>query len=209
MSYVLGLTGGIATGKSHLSRTLAELGAVIVDADRISHGVTARGGAALPRIRDEFGEEYVRDGELDRWALGALVFSDPDALRRLNGIMHPLILEKMKREIAEAEALGAPVTVLDVPLLYEAGMDAMCREVWCAWIPRRLQLQRLMARDGLTRAEALRRMASQMSAWEKRRRADRWIDTRGTLEESAEKVRSMYYGLLERLGGGKNDAQNG
>ena len=207
MSWVLGLTGGIATGKSHLSATLRKAGARVVDADLISHQLTAPGGPALPLIRDAFGDAFVRDGILDRKRLGALVFSDAQALTRLNGIMHPLIFEEADRQIAQGA--DEPVVVLDAPLLYETGMDGRCREVWCAWIPRALQLKRLMARDGLTRAQALRRINSQMSAWEKRRRADRWIDTRGTLEESAEKALTMYEALLRRLTGGKRDAQNG
>ncbi|MBQ6232064.1 MAG: dephospho-CoA kinase [Clostridia bacterium] len=209
MSYILGLTGGISTGKSHLSDTLRGKGVPVVDADRISHAVTALGGAAIPRIREAFGADYVRDGELDRKALGALVFSDPEALAKLNALTHPLIFDEMQAQIAEAEKSGAPVVVLDVPLLFETGFDRLCDEVWCAWIPKKLQLERLMARDALTRAEAESRIGSQMSAWEKRRRSDRYIDTRGTKDESAAKVSAMYEELLERIDRERNDAQNG
>ena len=209
MSYILGLTGGISTGKSHLSDTLRGKGVPVVDADRISHAVTALGGAAIPRIREAFGADYVRDGELDRKALGALVFSDPEALAKLNALTHPLIFDGMQAQIAEAEKSGAPVVVLDVPLLFETGFDRLCDEVWCAWIPKKLQLERLMARDALTRAEAESRIGSQMSAWEKRRRSDRYIDTRGTKDESAAKVSAMYEELLERIDRERNDAQNG
>ena len=209
MSYILGLTGGISTGKSHLSDTLRGKGVPVVDADRISHAVTALGGAAIPRIREAFGADYVRDGELDRKALGALVFSDPEALAKLNALTHPLIFDEMQAQIAEAEKSGAPVVVLDVPLLFETGFDRLCDEVWCAWIPKKLQLERLMARDALTRAEAESRIGSQMSAWEKRRRSDRYIDTRGTKDESAAKVSAMYEELLERIDRERTDAQNG
>ena len=209
MSYILGLTGGISTGKSHLNDTLRGKGVPVVDADRISHAVTALGGAAIPRIREAFGADYVRDGELDRKALGALVFSDPEALAKLNALTHPLIFDEMQAQIAEAEKSGAPVVVLDVPLLFETGFDRLCDEVWCAWIPKKLQLERLMARDALTRAEAESRIGSQMSAGEKRRRSDRYIDTRGTKDESAAKVSAMYEELLERIDRERNDAQNG
>ena len=209
MSYILGLTGGIATGKSHLSDVLREAGAPVVDADRISHEVTAPGGAAIPLIHEAFGAEYVKDGILDRKALGALVFSDREALEKLNAITHPLIFAEMSAQIAKAEQAGVPVVVLDVPLLFETGYDRLCDEVWCAWIPRKLQLERLVVRDHLTHAEAEKRIQSQMSAWEKRRRADRLIDTRGTLEESAKKVTAMYGELLGRLEKERNDAQNG
>ena len=209
MSYILGLTGGISTGKSHLSDTLRGKGVPVVDADRISHAVTAPGGAAIPRILEAFSADYVRDGELDRKALGSLVFSDPEALAKLNALTHPLIFDEMQAQIAEAEKSGAPVVVLDVPLLFETGFDRLCDEVWCAWIPKKLQLERLMARNVLTRAEAESRIGSQMSAWEKRRRSDRYIDTRGTKDESAAKVSAMYEELLERIDRERNDAQNG
>ena len=103
MSYIIGLTGGIATGKSNLSSALRAAGAPVVDADKISHGLTAPGGAALERIREAFGGEYVKDGVLDRKALGELVFNDPEALKTLNGITHPLIFEEMDRQIVEAD----------------------------------------------------------------------------------------------------------
>ena len=143
-----------------------------------------------------------------RKALAELVFNDPEALKTLNGITHPLLFEEMDRQIAEADRKDAPVVVLDVPLLYETGLDARCDEVWCAWIPKKVQLERLMARDGLSRKEAQARVLSQMSAWEKRKRADRYIDTRGTLEESGEAVTRMYEELLRRLIKERNDAQN-
>ena len=197
MSYILGLTGGIATGKSHLSAVLSGRGAAVVDADKISHALTFPGGEALPRIRDVFGDGMFRDGLLDRKALGALVFSDPAALNALNDLMRPMLMDHITRELDVCSK--STVTVLDAPLLYEAGLDRLCREVWCAWIPKRIQLERLMARDGLTRVQALARMNSQMSAWEKRRRADRYIDTRGTLEDSAGAVAALYDGLLARL----------
>lgn len=209
MSYILGLTGGIATGKSHLSAVLREAGAYIVDADRISHEITAKNGPAIPLIQNAFGSEYAPEGVLDRKKLGRLVFSDPSALAQLNAITHPLIFEKMNQSIADAGRARAQVAVLDVPLLYETGLDRLCREVWCAWIPKRLQLDRLMARDELTRAEAEKRIASQMSAWEKRRRADRFIDTRGSKEESAEKILEMYRALLDRLDKERNHAGKG
>ena len=206
MSFILGLTGGISTGKSHLSGVLREAGARIVDADRISHEITGKNGPAVPLICEAFGPEYAEDGVLDRKKLGALVFTDPEALARLNAITHPLIFEEMDRQIAREARDGAQVIVLDVPLLFETGMDRLCDEVWCAWIPKRLQLSRLMARDGLTRAEAEKRIRSQMSAWEKRRLADRFIDTRGSMEDSAETVRRMYQALLERLEKEHDDA---
>lgn len=200
MSAVIGLTGGIATGKSHLSDVLRAEGARVVDADRISRALTAPGGPALLLIRQAFGDGVFDGDILNRRALGARVFADPAELARLNGLLHPMIGQEIRRQLEEASAQGEAVVFLDAPLLYEAGLDKLCGEVWCAWIPRKTQLMRLMARDGLSRREALQRMNSQMSAWEKRRRADRWIDTRGTMEESADQVRRLYRQMLENGG---------
>ena len=200
MSRVIGLTGGIACGKSHLSRALGEAGAVIIDADRISYALTARDGKALPQLRQTFGDGIFRDGGLDRRALGELVFSDPEALARLDRLMHPLILAGIREELQAARDGGAAVIVLDAPLLYETGLDQWCDEVWCAWLPRTEQLGRLMARDGLSRKQALRRMASQMSAWQKRLKADRVIDTRGTMAESRQQVLRLYEEVLKKEG---------
>ena len=166
--YVLGLTGGIACGKSHVAAELRALGVPVLDADAISRAVTAEGGEALPAIRAAFGEGVFDGDALDRRALGRIVFADDEKRRRLEEIIHPLVTARMLRETAEA---GAPIVGWDVPLLYETGLDALCDEVWCAWIPRAVQLSRLMARDGLTRAEAEDRIRSQMSAWKKRRLA--------------------------------------
>ena len=204
MSYVIGLTGGIATGKSHVSDTLREEGARVVDADRISRALTAPGGAGLPAVRAAFGDRVFDGPVLNRKALGALVFSDPEKLRTLNGLLHPMIGREIEAELAQAAADGEPLVILDAPLLYEAGLDALCGEVWCTWIPRVTQIHRLMARDGLTRREALQRIRSQMSAWEKRRRADRRIDTWGTLEDSAEQARRLYRDALNRIRDGGN-----
>ena len=116
MSRVIGLTGGIACGKSHLSRALGEAGAVIIDADRISHALTARDGKALPQLRQTFGDGIFGDGGLDRRALGELVFSNPEALARLDRLMHPLILAGIREELQAARDGGAAVIVLLVLL---------------------------------------------------------------------------------------------
>ena len=130
--YVIGLTGGIACGKSHVARELRSLGVPVLDADAISRGVTAPGGAALPAIRAAFGDEVFQGESLDRRALGALVFGDAQKRRQLEEIIHPLVIAQMQRETEEA---NAAVVGWDVPLLYETGMDARCDEVWCVYVP--------------------------------------------------------------------------
>ena len=193
----LGLTGGIACGKSNISDGLRALGAVIVDGDALSRELTAPGGPALPSLRTAFGGEIFRaDGTLDRGALGGRVFGDPAALATLDGIMQPLLLTLIRRRIAEAEQSGAAVCVLDMPLLYEKGLDSLCDRVWCAYLPEDLQLERLMARNGYTREEALKRVRSQLPAKEKADRADTVIETTGTLEETRALLPPLYRRLL-------------
>ena len=201
MSYIVGITGGIATGKSNLTRALTECGARVADADRISRSLTANNGQALEGIRRQFGDSVFNGGMLDRKALGSIVFSDPAALAQLNTLMHPLIRAEVRRQIKKASDEGLPVLFIDAPLLYETGLDSFCDEVWCAWVPRQIQLERLMSRDHLSKADALARMNSQMSAWKKRLKADRFIDTRRTLEESGQIAVNMYRALLKKLTG--------
>ena len=190
--YVIGLTGGIACGKSHLTKTLRDAGARIVDADEISRSLTAAGGKALPAIRAAFGEAVFRGETLDRRALGAKVFADETARGQLNAILHPMIFEEMRRQIKEADG---PV-VMDVPLLYETGLDAWCDEVWCAYVPVKEQISRLRSRDGLTCREARDRIRAQLPAREKARRADRVIRTDRSREESAAAALRLWQAVL-------------
>lgn len=190
---VLGLTGGIACGKSTISLTLRELGAVIVDGDVLSRELTAPGGKALPAIRAAFGDGVFHpDGTLDRRALGAVVFADGKALDALDSIMQPLLREMIVARIAMARQSDAAVCVLDMPLLYEKELDSLCDRVWCAYIPRETQLERLMARDGFTREEAEARLRSQLPAEEKAARADVVIDTSGPIQYTKESVLSLF-----------------
>ena len=190
---VLGLTGGIACGKSTISLTLAELGAVIVDGDVLSRELTAEHGPALPDIRRAFGDGVFHpDGTLNRRALGAVVFGDDKARDTLDTIMQPLLLTLILRDIEEARLSGAALCVLDMPLLYEKNLDRLCDRVWCAFIPRETQLERLMQRDGFTRQEAEARLRSQLPAAEKAARADVVIDTSGPIQYTKEHVISLY-----------------
>ena len=199
MTYVIGLTGSIASGKSNLSDALRREGAPVIDADQISRALTAPGGPALPGIEKTFGARFVQNGMLDRKALGALVFSDKKALSALNRLTHPLILQRIIQEKEALERLNAPACVLDAPLLFEAGLEDLCDTVWCAWLPMKLQIKRLRERDGLTEKEARQRIGSQLPPLVKRRRSDFVIDTRGTREESAQKAVLRYREVLAAL----------
>lgn len=190
-TYVIGLTGGIACGKTNLSDALRKEGAPVIDADEISRSLTAPGGEALPLLRQAFGDE-IFDGEtLNRKALGALVFSNPDARERLNQITHPFIFQKMRAQMAQYP--GA--VVLDVPLLFETGLDAWCDEIWCAYLPQKEQVKRLMTRDGLTYRAAMQRICAQMPTIQKARKARHIIRTSGSREESAAIVVSLWRSL--------------
>ncbi|MBQ8200511.1 MAG: dephospho-CoA kinase [Clostridia bacterium] len=190
---IIGLTGGIACGKSTISLTLRELGAVIIDGDVLSRELTQTDGAALPAIRAHFGNEvFHTDGTLNRRALGSVIFSDAVARAALDGIMQPLLRELILRRIDEARQSGADVCILDMPLLYEKELDMLCDRVWCAWIPRETQLQRLMARDGFTLQEAENRLASQLPADEKAAKADVVIDTSGSIQYTKDCILRIY-----------------
>ena len=199
--YIVGLTGGIAMGKTNLTNALKNAGAPVADADEISRALTAPGGRALPTIRAAFGDAVFSGPALDRKALAALVFSDREKREALNRIVHPLVLEEIRRQIDAAADKNEPVLFIDAPLLFEAGLDKWCGEIWCAYLPQKEQLRRLRARNPMTVKEALRRIQSQMPARERLRRADKVIRTDGSREKSAAIVLSMYQELLKRLQG--------
>ena len=193
---VIGLTGGICCGKSTAGAFFAQAGAGIVDADAISHSLTQPGGAALPLIRDAFGEGvFTPSGELDRRELAALVFSDPAALQTLNRITHPLIRREMENQLAGYRRAGKSLVILDVPLLYEANMEDLADKVLCVTVPREVQVERLRERDGLNRSQAESRIASQMPVEEKAARADYVLSTHRPLEETRRELSA----ILEKL----------
>ena len=190
---ILGLTGGIACGKSTIAEALRSLGAAIVDGDAISRGLTAPDGEALPGIRRLFGDGVFReDGTLNRGALGAIVFGDEKAMAEYNAMIQPMIMRKIDEAVEAARAAGSEVCVMDMPLLYEVGLDRRCDRVWCAYVPEEVQVRRLLERDGLGREAALQRIRSQLPTEEKAARADVVIDTDRPMEETAAMVRELY-----------------
>lgn len=187
---IIGLTGGIASGKSTVSRMLEERGAIIVDADRISREIVMPGSPVLQTIAEEFGAELIlEDGTLDRKRLGAMIFADEHKRLRLNEIMHPPIRAEMQRRISEFENRHPErLIVADIPLLYESNLQHMFPEVMVVYVPVSLQLERLMKRDGLTKEEAMARIRAQMPIEDKRRLADIVIDNSQDLEATSEQL---------------------
>jgi dephospho-CoA kinase len=195
---LVGLTGGIASGKSVVSRQLAELGCRVVDADVLAREVVAPGEPAWRAIREEFGRDVLLpDGQLDRKRLGALVFADPARRRTLEAITHPAINARRQAILDAWAAEGFDgLVVLDIPLLIEVGAAAHVDRVVLVYAERAVQLDRLMGRDGFARAEAERRVASQMPLAEKVRHAHFVIDNSDTPDETAAQVRAVHAALL-------------
>jgi len=186
----IGLTGSIACGKSTVSAYLRELGIPVVDADAISRALTAPGGNALPAVRAAFGDAVFDGDILNRRALGALVFSDPLQLKRLNAILHPMIISEVRSQLESLDRKH-PLVAGDVPLLFECGMEPLFDRIWVVSAPRAVQIARIVERDHLTEAEAAQRIDAQMPLGEKEIRADAVIDSDGPLEATRAQVRSL------------------
>ena len=187
----IGLTGGIGSGKSTVAAMLAALGATVVDADAISRASTAPGGAAIEPIRQAFGDAFITPaGALDRDRMRARVFSDADAKARLEAIVHPLVRAEIDRRIA---ACTADAIVLDLPLLVEStAWRQRCDRVWVVDCTPQTQIRRVMARNGLSRAEVARIMATQASREARLAAADDVIDNHGSLENLATQVNALH-----------------
>lgn len=193
---VVGLTGGIASGKNLVAKFLLSLGAYIIDADLISRDLTRPGMPLLERIVKAFGAEIVNsDGALNREKLGRLAFSSPENLEKLSKLTHPPIVNEIRKRITRSTA---GVTVLMAPLLLEAGCKSLADEVWVVSLDRDRQVERLMARDHLNQRDAERRIDSQMSLKEKLARANIVIDNNGTPVETKLQVDAQW----ARLAGG-------
>ncbi|WP_050611079.1 dephospho-CoA kinase [Ligilactobacillus agilis] len=189
MTYILGLTGGIASGKSTVSAYLAQNGALIIDADLIARQVVAKKSSGLKQIVAKFGKEILTaSGELDRKKLGKLVFSNKDLLKALTDITGPLIRAEILREIEAAKKAQVKLVVLDIPLLFETGYQTLCDKVMVVTIPSKLQLERVMKRDNLSAAEARKRIANQLPTSKRNELADVLIDNSKSVAETYQQV---------------------
>jgi len=199
--HVIGLTGGIGTGKTAVARILAEQGAVILDADRIGHEVYLPGRPAYEDIVAAFGPEVLAaDGSIDRKKLGPIVFSAPEKLARLNAITHPRMKEMMRERLADAEREGAKMAVLEAALLFDAGWDDLTDEVWVTVVGSETAARRASQRSGIPVEQVLERIQkAQMASEERIRRSDVVIDTSGTLEDTRRRTLDAWGRLEHRL----------
>lgn len=187
MYKIIGLTGGIASGKTTVSDYLKEHGYTVLDADAYSRKTTAKNGPAIPAIKQAFGDDIVNDdGELDRKKLGSIIFNDADKRRELNGIVHPLIRDMMNSD--EQKFIKKGHVFLDIPLLFENGLNERCDFVVTVFVDRDTQIKRLTARNDLTVEEAEARINSQMPLTEKVCMSEYRLDNNGNLEALYEQI---------------------
>ena len=180
MSFCLGLTGGIATGKTTVAEIFRRFGFPVVDADHIARELLLPGQEGWHRVRATFGEMYFEaNGQLNRKKLGQTVFDDPSQRKRLDAILHPLIWQRLEAEKKRLSQKQTPLIIFDIPLLFETGRSHFCDETLVVFVPEDLQLQRLILRDHLSLAAARQRIVSQMPFAQKRKLADGVIENTG------------------------------
>jgi dephospho-CoA kinase len=189
---LVGLTGGVGSGKSTVAEMMRELGAQVVDADEATHAVYEPGSPGFDAVVREFGDEYVDGGHIDRSRLGELVFHDDDARRRLNSIVHPLVRDWMAQRTAEAAERGAEVVVQDVPLLFENGLERLFSTVVLVYAPEEVQVERLVSGRGITPERARAMIAAQMPIESKRGLAHHVINNSGAREDTQAQVKAIW-----------------
>ncbi|CAM3138297.1 dephospho-CoA kinase [Sporolactobacillus spathodeae] len=188
----IGLTGGIASGKSTVATWLKEMGFPLIDADQIARDVVRPGEEGLVRLVARFGRGVLHaDGSLDRGKLGRLVFADQEKRKELNALLHPLIRRRMRETLDALQAQGLPVVFLDIPLLFESGLEDWTDRSIVVYVPQPIQLKRLMERNQLGEEEAMARIRAQMPLAEKRKMATAVIDNSGPQVQTHEQLRDL------------------
>ncbi len=194
---IIGLTGGIASGKSTVATELRKQNVPVFDADEVSRNAVAKGSKGLALVAEAFGAEYLTaDGEMDRAKISQLVFSDKEALKTLEGILHKIVWDEAEAFLAEAREQKAKLAVLDVPLLIETKWHERVDLVWLVAVSKEQQIKRAMIRSGMTEEEVKARIAAQMSLEDKKKFADVVLDNSGALEETLEQVHRELAKLL-------------
>jgi dephospho-CoA kinase len=196
---VVGLTGGIASGKSVVSRMLAERGALVIDADKVGHEAYQRGSGCYDAVVEAFGPDVVgADGEIDRKALGGKVFAEPSLRKRLEGIVWPWMRDTMEKRLAQIRSDGTPVVVLEAAVLIEADWTPITDQVWVVTVAREIARARVMERNGLTAEQADARINAQLTNDERSKHAQVIIDNSGTLDELKQRVTAEWEKLTAR-----------
>ena len=195
---IIGLTGGLASGKSTVTKTLEKLGAIIIDSDELAHSIMQPYKPAWNDIVKLFGTEILNSDEtINRDLLGQIVFNDAKKLKELNQITHWRIAERYKEDlrVIKKENPNA-IVVMEIPLLYETHAERICDEVWVVWVDRETQIERLMKRDNISQEDAIKRIEAQMDLDEKASMADVVIDNRHSIETTIEAATRNY---IERM----------
>lgn len=192
MGQIIGITGGIASGKSSVSLYLQELGFTIVDADLASRAVVEPGEEAYHQVVKAFGEDILlKDGNIDRAKLGSIIFHDQEKRLLLNGIVHPAVRNWMRLKTEEALASGEETVFMDIPLLFESKLTFMVEKTLLIYVDEQVQLKRLMNRNGLSETEAFARIHSQMPLADKKALADAVIDNNGDINDTKKQVKAI------------------
>ena len=195
MKRIIGITGGIASGKSNVASVIEKLGYPVIDCDKISYELSKKDGPLYKAILDKFGPDYLLDdGELNRKKLGALIFNNSSAKELINDTTHPIIREHLLDEIKK---FSDGLVFIEVPLLYEAKFDKICDKVICVFLKKKAQVERLMAREGIDEDYALAKIHSQMDLYLKRAKADYVIDSHGSFEETEIEVRKVLEDIIK------------
>jgi dephospho-CoA kinase len=190
---VIGLTGGIGTGKSEVASLLQSFGAEVINADQVGHEAYTPNSESWREVVNTFGEEILQpDGQIDRGRLGAIVFSNPQQLDKLNAIMHPRMARMVGDKIEVFRGKGAPAVVVEAAVLFEAGWDSLVDEVWTTDSPVELVIERLQARNGMSEEEVRRRINSQMDRVERIERSDLVVDNSGDVAGLGETVKALW-----------------
>jgi len=192
LTLVIGLTGGIASGKSTVAQMFQQCGITVVDADVIAKEAVEQGMPAYQKIVETFGQGVLLEtGDIDRRKLGEIVFANEEKRLQLNAIVHPEVRKMMIKQRDEAIRAGERFVVLDIPLLYESGLEHLTEKVIVVWVPKELQLERLMKRNRFNEDEALNRIHAQHSLDEKKKRADAVIDNSGSLKDTEAQLHQL------------------
>ena len=195
MKRIIGITGGIASGKSNVASVIEKLGYPVIDCDKISYELSKKNGPLYKAILEKFGPDYILDdGELNRKKLGILIFNNSSAKNLINDTTHPIIREHLLEEIKK---IPDGLVFIEVPLLYEAKFDKICDKVICVFLKKKYQVERLMQREGIDEDYALAKIHSQMDLYLKREKADYVIDSHGSFEETEKEVKNVLEDILK------------